>query len=49
MAKVKNVEKRIWDTEGFAVSIKHPDGRDVRGDLQDFPQYGPINVWPRIL
>jgi hypothetical protein len=40
MAKVKNVEKRIWDTEGFAVVIKY-NGRDVRSDYQGMPQYGP--------
>ena len=39
MPKLKNVEKKIWDIEGFDVAIKHPDGRDVRGDLKDFPQY----------
>ena len=31
MAKVKNVEKQIWDTEGFDVVIRHKDGRDVHG------------------
>ena len=40
MAKVKNVEKRIWDTEGFAVIIKY-NGRDVRGDFAGMPQYPP--------
>ncbi len=40
MAKVKNVEKRIWDTEGFAVIIKY-NGKDVRGDFAGMPQYGP--------
>jgi hypothetical protein len=38
MAKVKNVEKRIWDIEGFAVTIKF-NGRDVRGDYAGMPQY----------
>jgi hypothetical protein len=38
MAKVKSVEKRIWDTEGFAVIIKH-NGRDVRSDKTGMPQY----------
>jgi hypothetical protein len=32
MAKVKNVEKQIWDIEGFDVVIRHKDGGDVRGD-----------------
>jgi len=36
---VKNVEKRIWDIEGFDVVIKHADGRDMRGDKTGIPQY----------
>ena len=39
MAKVKNVEKRIWDLEEFAVQILHLGGRDVRGDRTGLPQY----------
>lgn len=39
MPKVKNVEKKIWDTEEFSVTIRHSDGRDMRGDKQDLPQY----------
>jgi hypothetical protein len=39
MPKVKNVEKRIWDVEGFDVHILHRDGRDVRGDLKGVPPY----------
>jgi O-succinylbenzoate synthase len=39
MALVKNVEKRIWDIEGFAVTIRHADGRDMRGDRQGLPMY----------
>lgn len=39
MPKLKNVEKRIWDTEGFDVTIRHPDGRDMRSDLRGIPQY----------
>lgn len=42
MAKVKNVEKRIWDIEGFAVVIKY-NGRDVRSDFTGMPQYGPYD------
>jgi hypothetical protein len=38
MAKVKNVEKRIWDIEGFAVTIRY-NGRDVRSDYTGLPQY----------
>jgi hypothetical protein len=39
MALVKNLEKRIWDIEGFGVVIKHADGRDMRGDKAGIPQY----------
>ena len=39
MAKVINVEKRIWDLEGFAVQFLHLGGRDVRSDRTGLPQY----------
>lgn len=39
MPLVKNVEKKIWDIEGFDVTIKHPNGGDVRGDKAGIPQY----------
>lgn len=39
MALAKNVEKRIWDTERFAVVIRHSDGRDMRGDRTGIPMY----------
>ncbi len=39
MTKVKNVEKRIWDLEGFSVRILHLGGRDVRDDRSGLPQY----------
>src|SRR5205807_7864194 len=39
MSRIKNVEKRIWDVEGFAVRILWPDGRDVRGDKAGMPMY----------
>jgi hypothetical protein len=39
MALLKNVEKRIWDIEGFAVTIRHDDGRDMRGDRTGIPMY----------
>ena len=32
MPLVKNVEKKIWDVQGFDVRFKTPDGKDVRGD-----------------
>lgn len=38
MSKVKNIEKRIWDIEGFDIVIKHA-GKDVRGDCGGLPQY----------
>lgn len=37
--KVKNVEKRIWDLEGFEVVIRNENGRDVPGHRSDFPTY----------
>ncbi len=39
MAYVKNVEKRIWDIEGFDVAIKHLGGRNVRSDKMGMPMY----------
>lgn len=36
-----NVEKRIWDIEGFSVTIKYHNGQDVRLDKDGMPQYGP--------
>jgi hypothetical protein len=43
MALVKNVEKRIWDIEGFDVAIKHPGGRNLRSDKKKLPMY-PFEV-----
>jgi len=39
VALLKNVEERIWNTEGFAVTIRHADGRDMRGDRDGIPMY----------
>jgi len=39
MALVRNVEKRIQETEGFAVRIRHADGRDMRSDYTGLPMY----------
>jgi hypothetical protein len=39
MALLKNVEKRIWDVEGFDVVIRHADGRDMRSDRDGIPMY----------
>jgi hypothetical protein len=38
MPKVKTIEKRIWDIEGFDISFRM-DGRDIRGDKDGIPQY----------
>lgn len=38
MPKVKNVEKKIYDVEGFEVVIKH-EGKDVRSDASLPTQY----------
>ncbi len=39
MALLKNVEKRVWDIEQFDVTIRHADGRDMRGDRNGVPMY----------
>lgn len=39
MALVRNVEKRIWNIEDFEVTIRHSDGRDMRGDRDGIPMY----------
>ncbi|ACZ77252.1 hypothetical protein Dd586_2402 [Dickeya parazeae Ech586] len=44
MAQVKNVEKKIWDVQGFDVDFKYPDGTNVRGDKKDMPQYSRKNA-----
>jgi hypothetical protein len=38
MAKVKNVEIKILETEGFEVRIKN-NGKDLRGDKGGLPQW----------
>lgn len=38
MPMCKNVEKKIWDVEGFDVKIIY-NGSDVRGNKNNFPQY----------
>jgi len=38
MAKIKNVEKKIWESEGFDVKFTN-NGKDVRGDKQGIPQW----------
>ncbi|MDF2907562.1 MAG: hypothetical protein K0R34_2883 [Herbinix sp.] len=39
MPKVKNVEKRIFDIEGFEVIIRGQDKKDKRGDADLSRQY----------
>lgn len=39
MPMVKNVEKKIWDVEGFQVTMRSSDGKNLRGNKQDMPQY----------
>jgi hypothetical protein len=39
MPKIKNVERRIWEVEGFAVRFLYRDGTDVRGDKMGLPSY----------
>ncbi len=38
MTKVKNVEKRVWDVEGFDIRIKN-NGKDLRSDKSGLKQY----------
>lgn len=38
MAKIKSIEKKIWDVECFDVTIRF-NGADVRDDKTGFPQY----------
>lgn len=38
MPKVKNIEKKIWDVEGFDVAF-HKNGKDVHGAKEGIPQY----------
>ena len=39
MSKLKAVERRIANIEGFEVTFWHTDGRDVRSDKEDLPMY----------
>ena len=39
MATVRAVERQIERVEGFRVAIRHPDGRNVRGDRMHMPTY----------
>ncbi len=42
MPMVKNVEKKIWDIEGFEVKILSSQGKNLRGDKRDLPQYAYV-------
>jgi hypothetical protein len=37
--KIKNIEKKIWEVEGFAVNFLHRDGTNVHGAKAGIPQY----------
>jgi hypothetical protein len=43
MPKVKNVEKKIWDIEGFSVRFRQ-NGKDVHGAKEGIPQYSYANA-----
>jgi hypothetical protein len=56
MATVRAVQRRIESVEGFPVVILHPDGRNVRDDKANLPQYpfrramsnaSSVSVWKR--
>lgn len=44
MVKVKSIEKRIWDVEGFDIHLLHPNGENVRSDKGNMPQYSMKNA-----
>ena len=39
MPMVKNVEKKIWDVEGFQVNFLSSQGKNLRDNKRDMPQY----------
>jgi hypothetical protein len=39
MATVTQLEAKIFRIEGFKVRLRHPDGRDVRGDARIADRY----------
>lgn len=39
MPQMKAVEKKIREIEGFDVRVKDREGKDIRGDKKDIPQY----------
>ncbi len=39
MPKVKGLERTVANVEGFEVTIRHADGRDMRSDKQGLPDY----------
>lgn len=39
MPMVKNVEKKIWDVEGFQVNFLSSVGKNLRDNKKDMPQY----------
>lgn len=43
MPKVKTIEKRISDVEGFDVRIRRPDGGDLRADFRGLQQQYPYS------
>lgn len=43
MPKVKNIEKKIYDVEGFEARITK-DGKDVRSDETLPTQYNPLRM-----
>lgn len=46
MPKVKSIERKIANTEGFEVAILLADGRDVRSDKDGLPTYPYQNAAP---
>ena len=46
MPSLRNVERQIERVEGFRVAFRHPDGRDVRGDMRDVLSYPYTHKMP---
>ena len=51
MPRVDRIERRIKEFEGFEIRFLHPDGQDVRGDLNlhgvrayDYQRRAPYNM-----
>lgn len=44
MPMLKSVERKIATTEGFEITLRHADGRDMRSDKDGLPSYPYANA-----